>query len=72
MAPKKTPAAPALPAGLSRPAQRALAAAGITRLDQLRSLTETELLNLHGLGPKGVETLRQALKASGKSFAKPH
>lgn len=58
-----------LPAGLSRPAQRALAAAGYTRLDQLTEASEAELLKLHGMGPKAIEQIRRALAARGQSFA---
>lgn len=59
-----------LPAGLAAPAQRALAAAGLQRLDQLAQISEAELKKLHGIGPKAVEQLRQALHAQGLSFAK--
>lgn len=55
--------------GLARPAQRALKAAGYTRLEQLASVTEADLLKLHGMGPKAIETLRQALAAQGMAFA---
>ena len=58
-----------LPAGLSRPAQRALAAAGIVRLEQLAHVGEDEVLKLHGMGPKGIDQLRRALSARGLSFA---
>ncbi|MFE4569625.1 helix-hairpin-helix domain-containing protein [Paenibacillus chitinolyticus] len=57
------------PAGLSKPALRALAGAGFLRLEQLARVTEKELLQLHGMGPKGIETLRPALAAKGLSFA---
>lgn len=56
------------PPGLSRPALRALAAAGLTGLDQLAQVTEKEVAKLHGMGPKGVATLRGALRKRGKSF----
>ncbi len=59
-----------LPAGLSQPALRALAGAGITRLAQLARASEAELLALHGLGPKGVATIRTALAAEGLALAK--
>lgn len=52
-----------LPAGLSAPARRALAAAGYTRLDQLVGVSEAELLKLHGMGPKAIEQIRRALAA---------
>jgi len=58
------------PAGLSQPAVRALLRAGYTQLDQLTRVREADLLKLHGMGPKGVRLLREALRASGKSFAK--
>ena len=60
------------PAGLSQPALRAFAAAGYTRLDQFTKITESELLKLHGVGPKAIRLLRAALQAQGKSFAPPH
>ena len=58
-----------LPAGLGKPAQRALAGAGIVRLAQLAEFSEREILKLHGMGPKAMETLRRALAARGMSFA---
>ena len=58
-----------LPAGLSAPAQRALAGAGYTRLEQLAAVTEAEILKLHGMGPKSLPLLREALAAKGLSFA---
>jgi DNA-directed RNA polymerase alpha subunit len=53
---------------LSAPAQRALAAAGIHRLEQLARMREAELRGLHGIGPNALETLRRALSARGLSF----
>lgn len=52
----------------SAPAQRALESAGVTTLKQLTDLTEAELLQLHGMGPKAVRILREELKARGLSF----
>jgi hypothetical protein len=57
------------PAGLSKPALRALAGAGYTRLAQLIWASEAEILALHGMGPKGIEMLRRALAEQGLSFA---
>jgi hypothetical protein len=54
---------------MSRPAHQALAAAGYTRLEQLTKVTEAEILKLHGMGPKAMGELREALKAKGWSFA---
>jgi hypothetical protein len=60
-----------LPPKLGSPARRALVRAGVTRLEQLSMLTEAELLKLHGMGPKAIGQLREALAAAGRSFAKP-
>jgi hypothetical protein len=54
---------------LAAPAQRALDAAGIQRLDQLTALSEADIRQLHGIGPNALEQLRQALAANGLSFA---
>lgn len=50
-----------LPPQIGRTALRALAAAGITRLDQLAKVSDRDLLALHGVGPKAVRILRSAL-----------
>jgi predicted flap endonuclease-1-like 5' DNA nuclease len=60
-----------LPAELAAPAQRALAAAGITSLEEVARWTEADLLALHGVGPKTIRQLRPALEAKGLSFASP-
>jgi predicted flap endonuclease-1-like 5' DNA nuclease len=56
------------PSGIGKPAQRALTAAGYTRLEQLAEVSETELGQLHGMGPKALGILRRALEAQGLSF----
>jgi DNA-directed RNA polymerase alpha subunit len=53
---------------LGSPAQRALAAAGITQLEQLTEMSEKELAQLHGIGPNALKTLRLALREMGLSF----
>jgi DNA-directed RNA polymerase alpha subunit len=58
------------PAGVAKPAQRALAGAGYTRLEQLNQVRESDLLKLHGMGPKAMNALRTALAEKGLSFAK--
>ncbi|MFD3274276.1 DNA-binding protein [Paenibacillus dendritiformis] len=58
-----------LPDKLAKPARRALIAAGYVRLEQLAKLRESELLKLHGMGPKGIDQLRRALADRGLSFA---
>ena len=58
-----------LPRGLAKPALRALTEAGYTRLDQLTNVREADLLGLHGMGPKAIAVLRNALAARGQTFA---
>jgi hypothetical protein len=58
-----------LPLGLAAPARRALAAAGIKRLEQLTAFSEEQLGRLHGIGPNALIKLHLALKAKGLSFA---
>lgn len=58
-----------LPAGLASPARRALVGAGYVRLEQFTTLTEAEVLRLHGMGPKAMDLLRRALEARGLAFA---
>ena len=57
-----------LPTELAKPAQRALARAGYTRLEQFTKVTEAEILGLHGMGPKALDRIRSALEATGRSF----
>ncbi|WP_437302424.1 helix-hairpin-helix domain-containing protein [Sorangium sp. So ce388] len=70
--PSKTKEQPesALPKGIGKPATRALASAGISRLDQVARLSEAQLLALHGVGPKAVGVIKAALEAQGKSLAR--
>ena len=53
---------------LSAPARRALARAGYTRLEQLAQVPESEIETLHGMGPTGVNALRDALDERGLAF----
>ncbi|MBN0040565.1 DNA-binding protein [Cellulosimicrobium cellulans] len=48
---------------MGRPATRALAGAGITTLSDVARLSDRELLALHGVGPRAVRILREALAA---------
>lgn len=54
---------------LAAPAQRALAAANIQRLEHLTRFTEAEIKQLHGIGPNALDALRHALADKGLSFA---
>jgi uncharacterized protein YdhG (YjbR/CyaY superfamily) len=53
---------------IGSPATRALEHEGYTQLKQLTKLSEVELTQLHGVGPKAVRILKEALKAKGLSF----
>lgn len=61
------PNAAAFPA-IGGPALRALAAAGVRSLGHLTEWREEALLALHGMGPKGIRILRDALAARGLAF----
>ena len=54
-----------LPLKLAAPARRALARAGIVRLEQLTKLSEADVKRLHGMGPKAIDQLRLALASKG-------
>ncbi|MFE6224900.1 MULTISPECIES: DNA-binding protein [unclassified Streptomyces] len=58
-----------LPRGIGAPATRALAAAGYTRLDQLAGVPAAELAALHGVGPKALRVLSEALAERGTGLA---
>ena len=53
---------------IGAPATRALEIEGYTKLKQLTKVSEVELGQLHGVGPKAVRILHEALKAKGWSF----
>jgi len=50
-----------IPAGIGKPALRALAAAGIKSLEDVARTSEDDLLELHGVGPRAIEILKAAL-----------
>lgn len=58
-----------LPDGLAAPARRALAQAGVTRIEQFAALTEAEVSEMHGMGPKAIDLIRRALHAKGLTFS---
>jgi DNA-directed RNA polymerase alpha subunit len=55
---------------LAKPAQRALANAGIKSLEELSKLTEKEFMKLHGIGKSTLPILKEAMAEKGLSFAK--
>ncbi|GAA4883753.1 DNA-binding protein [Actinomycetospora straminea] len=54
-----------LPRSIGRPATSALRHVGYTRLEQLDGVPARDLLALHGVGPKAVRLLGEALAARG-------
>jgi len=50
-----------LPKAIGRPATRALLQAGLTTLDDVARVSEKDLLALHGVGPRAVRVLNEAL-----------
>lgn len=52
----------------SAPASRALAGRGIQTLEDLSRFTEAEILALHGMGPKAMGILREAMQQNGLRF----
>lgn len=57
------------PKGIGRPATGALLAAGYTRLEDLTMVTEGDIKQLHGVGPKAIRVLHEALAEKELSFA---
>ena len=53
---------------IGAPATRALEAAGYTHLTELAQISESELLSLHGVGPKAIRLIRAALAERGLSL----
>jgi DNA-directed RNA polymerase alpha subunit len=66
--PKPQAAITDLPGNIGKPAMRALTNAGYHHLEQFTKNREAEILKLHGMGPKALERIRQALEEKGLSF----
>lgn len=62
------PGAGDLPAAIGRPATRALHAAGIATLDDVAARSEADLLALHGIGPRAIRILNEALAQRGMTL----
>ncbi|HVV11797.1 DNA-binding protein [Amycolatopsis sp.] len=56
------------PKGVGAPAVRALHAAGYTELADLNGVSALEVKKLHGMGPKALARLQEALVKAGYSF----
>lgn len=55
---------------LAAPAQRALAAAGVTCLEDLSQWSEEDIARLHGIGPNALKALKEALDAKKITYKK--
>jgi predicted flap endonuclease-1-like 5' DNA nuclease len=53
---------------IGKVARRELGVHGMTTLAAVARKSEKELLAIHGVGPKAVRILREALAAEGKSL----
>lgn len=58
-----------LPRNLGRPATRALEAAGLTTLEAVAAHGRAATAALHGVGPRAVERLQDALAAAGLGWS---
>lgn len=58
-----------LPDEIGKTAARELSAHGITSLDEVSRHSKAELLAIHGVGPKAVAILGDALAARGLDYA---
>ncbi|MFE4352011.1 helix-hairpin-helix domain-containing protein [Peribacillus butanolivorans] len=58
-----------LPTELAKPALEHSLELGTCKLEQFTKLSEAEVLQLHGMGPKALEQIRRALSEKGLAFA---
>ena len=56
--------------GLAAPARRALVNSKITKLQQLSKFRESEIAELHGMGPSALQVLKDAMKRNKFTFRK--
>lgn len=54
---------------LAKPALRALNGAGYTHLEQLTTVSEADISQLHGIGKNALKSLGEAMAEKGISFA---
>ncbi|HEX5591480.1 MAG TPA: helix-hairpin-helix domain-containing protein [Candidatus Limnocylindrales bacterium] len=57
------------PERIGKVAARELARNGYTTYDRLTAVTRSELLRIHGIGPKAIRILDEELRSRGLSFA---
>lgn len=61
-------AEPDFPRGIGAPATRALTGAGYRSFRELAGIPRTELAALHGVGPKALRIIQEALESHGESL----
>ena len=54
---------------IGRPATSSLIAEGVSSLSEVARMSRSRLLTLHGVGPKAVRLLDEALSEAGLDFA---
>ena len=57
-----------LPNEIGKTAARELSIRGITSLEQVARRSQEELLTIHGVGPKAIRILSEALAAKGLGY----
>jgi predicted flap endonuclease-1-like 5' DNA nuclease len=57
-----------LPHGIGKTAARELSLNGITSLEKVARHSREELLAIHGVGPKAIRILEEALAAEGLGY----
>jgi predicted flap endonuclease-1-like 5' DNA nuclease len=57
-----------VPDGVGKTAARALSSQGIKSLKAVARLSEKDLLAIHGIGPKAIRILGDALSEQGLTF----
>jgi predicted flap endonuclease-1-like 5' DNA nuclease len=60
-----------LPNAIGKTAAREVAGHGITTPPQVAGHTQRELLAIHGVGPKAIAILGEALAAKGLAYREP-
>ncbi len=60
-----------LPDAIGKTAARELSVHGITSLAQVATRSKKELLAIHGVGPKAIAILGEALAAKGLAYRAP-
>lgn len=55
---------------LAKPAQRAIANAGVKTLEQLSNFSEFEILALHGIGINAIAIIKTTLNENGLTLKK--